>query len=111
MNRIEIDKSLADIALSVELFEELGSIIAYSPGLDLAGQGDSQEEAIESLKSIVNETIEWSINNGTLFEMLLDHGWTVRKLPKPSYIPPKLEISRKKKLMPGYQVREIPVFA
>jgi len=57
MNSIKIDPGLTEINLKVELFEEFGYQVAYSPGLNLAGQGDSEEEAIEDLKFTVKKPL------------------------------------------------------
>ncbi len=79
-----------NLKISIELFiwEEDGDHYVYSPALDLIGSGDSEEEAKESFRIVLEEYVRYTHNKGTLFDDLEDHGWFInrkkRKVKAPS---------------------------
>ena len=113
MNSIQFDKGLAKVQLEVAVFTEGNYQIAYSPALDLVGQGKDNHEAIESLMKTVRITLDWAQEKGTLHALLLEHGWTLREKPKPMYKPPAFNAAelRKNFSITRFETRKVPVFA
>lgn len=115
MNSINISKNAANVNLDVVIFSEGEYRVAYSPALDLAGQGKSDHEAISGLLSTVEITIGWAKEKGTLHQLLLEHGWTLRERPVVVYSPPPFdrESIRKKLSIKQFDTKkvEVPVYA
>lgn len=99
MNSIQVSRNSYNVTLEIAVFQEGEFRVAYSPALDLAGQGKTDHEAIEDLRASVKITVDWARENGTLQQMLLQHGWTLTERPKLIYNPPKFDpVYLKKKL-------------
>ncbi|MCZ8020208.1 MAG: hypothetical protein O9302_03255 [Cyclobacteriaceae bacterium] len=115
MNNIKLNEGSkpSQIQLELVVFEEDGYQVAYSPALDLAGQGNTVEEAISALKETVEITLKYASANKTLHQMLLGLGWTLQEKPKHNYVPPKfLDIDLKKSLhVKKFSRQTIPVMA
>ena len=74
-NSVVISKELISIRVSVYLFEEDGSKIAYCPSLDLCGYGRTQKDAAADLDFILKHWLRDQMENNTLREDLAAHGW------------------------------------
>jgi len=62
--------------LSVFSFiDDEGTHIAYSPALDLAGYGNTEEEAKESFSVVLEEYIHYTVKNNTIWSDLKKYGW------------------------------------
>lgn len=66
-----------DIHLSVYIFIEDGTNIAYCPALDISGYGESEAQAKESFAQVVKQYIEYGISRGTLLKDMKKHGWGI----------------------------------
>lgn len=71
--------------------------IAYCPELDLAGYDHGKENAMKSLEVVLSDYFEYGINNGTLEEDLIAHGWHKHKNGK-IVNPSNFELMKKGKL-------------
>lgn len=113
MNSIQIKEGLAKVQLEVAVFIEGDYHVAYSPALDLVGQGKNNHEAIECLMKAVRITINWAKEHDTIHKLLLAHGWTLQEKPTPIYSPPAFKASdiRKNFSISEFETRKIPVYA
>ncbi|MDQ3022498.1 MAG: hypothetical protein M3R36_18310 [Bacteroidota bacterium] len=83
-------KNEIEVKLEIFFIKENNSIIAYSPSLDLSAYGNSISDAKKSFETTFKIYIEETEKKGTLIDDLLDHGWTVQKVPSLKLTPPKL---------------------
>lgn len=67
--------SQIELQLSLLTFEEDNVIIYYSPALDLSGYGKNNREAKESFNIALEEFLRYTINKGTLKNVLKNLGW------------------------------------
>ena len=74
-DQILIDGNKYLFDLNLQQIEENGKIVLYSPTLDLAGIGGTEEQAAEDLKAIIEITFEYAIQKGTLEKLLFSQGW------------------------------------
>lgn len=61
------------------VFQEEQAYIAYCPALDLSTCAETYNEAIGNFYEMFQLHIETCLENGTLQEDLLAHGWKLRK--------------------------------
>lgn len=113
MNKIHIIEGLAKAQLEIAVFKDGIYHIAYSPALDLAGQGANPTEAIDSLSKIVQITLDWATEKNALHALLLEHGWTLQEKPFPSYSPPIFNQEQVKKSLSinQFETQRIPIYA
>lgn len=91
VNEIRKSPSGMSIKLDVYIFNEDNNVIAYSPALDLAGYGYSEEEAKESFHIAVTEYLKFGLSHKTLVADLRSHGWKVRSLKQRKMVSPSFE--------------------
>jgi hypothetical protein len=82
--------------LSTITFKEGDSFVVFCPELELTGYGVNPDDAKESFDSSLAIYLEYALDHKTLTEDLLNHGWTLSRFPRISYIPPNAEENRKK---------------
>ena len=75
MNHIDINTTNIRVWLDVFSYKEDGAQIMYAPALDLCGYGATVDEAMRSFKVVVSEYLRFGLENGTLDEDLIGHGW------------------------------------
>lgn len=84
------------------VFQEDGSYIAYCPALDISSSGETFNDAISGFYEMFQLHVECCVENKTLYDDLLAHGWKMRKS---NITPPRFStLMRKpemKKLMNG----------
>lgn len=73
---------LVNVTLSVFFWNDEGIYYAYSPALDIAGYGHTEDEAKESFSITLEEYLKYTHNKNTIFEELEKLGWTVNKKKK-----------------------------
>ena len=61
--------------ISVYLFKEESTVIAYCPSLDLSGYGLTNKEANSSFGIVLQEYLDYGIQHGTLYKDLRDRGF------------------------------------
>jgi predicted RNase H-like HicB family nuclease len=76
------------IKVSVILFKEDDTFIAYCPSLDLCGYGYSEKEAKESFSIVIGEYFKYTIDKNTLNADLVALGWSITKETQPIKEPP-----------------------
>ena len=80
---IKIDVSVflfkEEIDVSVFLFKEDDVFHAYCPELDLVGYDYTEEGAKKSFEWVLKDYLEYTVENGTLEQDLLSHGWRKSK--------------------------------
>jgi len=79
-----------NVKLSLIIFSEEGTVIAYCPALDLSGYGNTEKEAIDSFKIASAEYFLYSTNKETLFKDLQQHGWKLPRHKRQNPAPPEM---------------------
>ena len=108
-NRIEVLQSNNDgpekeyrFSLEFFVFQENGLQIAYCPSLDISTSGKTFNEAVGNFYEMFQLYIECCVENNTLHDDLLAHGW---RLQKQQMLPPTFAVLMRKpemkKLMRG----------
>jgi len=64
------------LTTQIVIFEQEGSMIVYSPTLELYGYGINLEEAKDSWRLNTSEFFKFGLENSTLTEELKRLGWT-----------------------------------
>ena len=85
-------------AIEYYIFREGENIIAYCPSLDISTSGKDYSDAVKNFYERFQIYIETSLEMGTLWDDLKDHGWKVteKKLTPPPFsrLVRKPEVSR-----------------
>jgi len=84
------DKSV-NVNLGMYLFKEGESYIVYCPALDLSAYGDSEEQAKESFTDVFEITIKYMLDENTMKEDLINHGWQIESLKQKKIKAPSFE--------------------
>jgi hypothetical protein len=113
MNSLTFSHGFTNVSLEIISFQEGEYFVAYSPAMDLTGQGKDKHEAIDSLVKIIRITINWASKEGTLQKYLLEKGWTLREHPKAVYSPPQFNAEEIKKHfnIKQFETKKVPVYA
>lgn len=77
------------VELPVALIHEDGSVVAYTPALDLSTCGKTEKEARKMFNEAVQIFFDDLIDNGNLPEVLTSLGWRFKKQQK-QWVPPKV---------------------
>ena len=89
-------------SLEFFVFQENGLQIAYCPSLDISTSGATFNEAVGNFYEMFQLYIECCVENNTLHDDLLAHGW---KVQKKQMLPPTFSVLMRKpemkKLMKG----------
>ncbi len=101
------------------IFQEDGAYIAYCPALDISSSGESFNEAVGNFYEMFQLYVECCIENNTLHDDLLAHGWVVEKEdvlpPQFSSLVGKKEVKRLLNNSIGFEkvvgAARIPAFA
>jgi hypothetical protein len=78
------------VKLSLIFFEEDDNKVVFCPALDLSGYGKTEQAAIESFKTTVDEYFHYTSNKKSLYSDLEAHGWTIPKHKKQQITPPEM---------------------
>lgn len=99
-NRIEVLPSNNDgpekeyrFSLEFFVFQENGVQIAYCPSLDISTSGKTFNEAVGNFYEMFQLYIECCVENNTLHDDLLAHGW---RLQKRQMLPPTFAVLMRK---------------
>lgn len=82
------DNSTVDVSLDVLLIKEGDYIVSYCPALNLSSFGDSEQDAKEAFDEALTIFLHDVDKKGTLEKVLLNLGWSLRKFPNVSFLPP-----------------------
>lgn len=80
--------STVDVSLDVLLIKEGDYIVSYCPALNLSSFGDSEQDAREAFDEALTIFLSDVSKKGTLEKVLLNLGWSLKKFPKISFLPP-----------------------
>ena len=101
-NTNNVQQSEYRFSLEFFVFQENGLQIAYCPSLDISTSGTTFNEAVGNFYEMFQLYIECCVENNTLHDDLLAHGW---KVQKKQMLPPTFAVLMRKpemkKLMKG----------
>ncbi len=63
--------------------------MSYCPALELSSFGKDEDDAKQGFEEALNIFIDELHKRGTLEKVLLNLGWSLRKLPTASFVPPE----------------------
>lgn len=96
VNIIKTDGNrVVNVSVDVQLIKQGDYIVSYCPALELSSFGISEEEAKEGFEGALNTFLQETHAKGTLEKVLLDLGWSLRKIPTVNYKPPGSRIRTK----------------
>lgn len=87
------------IMLDIIYKQEDEHVVSFCPALDVSGYGYSVNEAKKSFHIELKIFLEETTKHGTFERYLLEKGWTLKRIPKPSYIPPVFDLSKNKNML------------
>jgi hypothetical protein len=79
------------LSLTLIIFSEESTCLAYCPALDLSGYGNDEEEARQSFSTTLSEYLRYTMHKKTLSSDLIDHGWKVKKNMQKGATPPTIQ--------------------
>ena len=79
LNYISFSKDGVEISVSLFVFKEGDTYIAYCPSLDLSGYDITEESARADFDYMLADYLNDQLRNGTLRADLAAHGWNVGK--------------------------------
>jgi predicted RNase H-like HicB family nuclease len=95
-NIIKTDGNRAvNVSLEVELIQQGDYIVSYCPALELSSFGLTEDEAKTGFEGVLETFLKDTHEKGTLERILLDLGWSLKKLPTVKYRPPVKKIRTK----------------
>ena len=74
-NRIVFNDAGVDVTVSLFVFKEGDTYIAYCPSLDLSGYDYTDEGACADFEFMLTDYLSDQLQNGTLRSDLVSHGW------------------------------------
>ena len=77
LNYIKIHDDSVEISVSLFVFQEGDTYIAYCPSLDLSGYDLTEESARADFDFMLSDYLSNQLRNGTLRSDLTSHGWKV----------------------------------
>lgn len=80
-----------EVSLAVLFYQEDKIHFAYCPTLDIYGYGENEQEAKDSFEVNVSEFFRYTLNKGTLYEVLKSLGWKIRRGKIQKITPPTVE--------------------
>lgn len=78
----QTEKHQVDIGVDILTWTEDSIFFMYSPSLDITGYGNTENEAKQSFKIMLNEFVKYTTNKQTIFDELERLGWTVNRKKK-----------------------------
>jgi len=96
VNVIRTDENLVvNVSVEVELIKQGDYIVSYCPALELSSFGLTEDEAKEGFEGALHTFLQDTHEKGTLERVLLNLGWSLKKLPIVKYKPPVKKIRTK----------------
>ncbi len=77
INSIRWDGSDVEISVSVYLFKDGGTYVAYCPSLDLSGYDHTEELARKDFEYVLHDWMREQLKADTLRQDLIAHGWKI----------------------------------
>lgn len=77
----KVKSKYGDISIRLEViqYDEDGCKMLYCPALDVIGYGHSEEEAEHSFSITLQQFLDYTLENGTLHQVLSGLGWKIGK--------------------------------
>jgi len=88
---------VVNVVLEVQLIKEGDYIVSYCPALELSSFGITEDEAKEGFDGALEIFLQDTHEKGTLERVLLDLGWSLKKIPTVQYRPPIKKIRTKQR--------------
>jgi hypothetical protein len=93
VNIIRTDgNSVVNVSVEVELSKQGDYIVSYCPALELSSFGLTEDEAKEGFEGALHTFLQDTSEKGTLERVLLNLGWSLKKVPTVRYRPPANKI-------------------
>jgi predicted RNase H-like HicB family nuclease len=88
-----IKKSVDTITVGIKVvtFKEGDYHIVYCQALELSAYGETEAKARKRFDEEIKIFFDETSRKGTLEKLLLQLGWTLKKMPQPKYEPPKFK--------------------
>ena len=84
-------ENVSNVNLTVNFFEEDGTIVVYCPSLDISTCGADKEEAKQNFQELVGIFFDDLIENDTYHTVLKELGWRPESTQvKSRWMPPKM---------------------
>jgi predicted RNase H-like HicB family nuclease len=88
-----IKKGKHELKIDLEVFllhDENGLFVSYCPALELSSYGENIEDAKKAFNEALEIFIEDTNQKGTFERVLLELGWTLSRVPKFNFEPPRI---------------------
>lgn len=86
-------ENTVDVTLDVLLIKEGDYIVSYCPALNLSSFGDTEEDAKTAFDEAMDIFLKELQKRGTLEKVLLNLGWSLKKFPTVSFLPPDADFN------------------
>src|SRR6185312_16438450 len=88
---------VVNVSLEVQLIKQGDYIVSFCPALALSSFGATEDEAREGFEGALETFITDTHEKGTLERVLLDLGWSLKKIPTVKYQPPIRKVRTKQR--------------
>jgi len=89
--------SVVNVSLEVQLIKQGDYIVSFCPALALSSFGSTEDEAKEGFEGVLATFLKDTHEKGTLERVLLDLGWSLKKIPTVKYQPPIKRVRTKQR--------------
>lgn len=91
-NYIKTDgNETVNVLVDVLLIKDGDYIVSFCPALNLSSFGDTEDEAKKSFEEAADIFFDELHKRGTLIKVLYDLGWSLKKYPTASLLPPETD--------------------
>jgi len=88
---------VVNVSLEVQLIKQEDYIVSFCPALALSSFGITEDEAQEGFDGVLETFLKDTHEQGTLERVLLDLGWSLKKIPTVKYQPPIKKVRTKQR--------------
>lgn len=79
---------VVNVSLEVQLIKQGDYIVSFCPALSLSSFGTTEDEAKIGFDGALDTFLKDTYEKGTLERVLLDLGWSLKRIPTIKYQPP-----------------------
>lgn len=87
-----------NVSLDVAIIKEADYYIAYAHALELTAYGKTIKSAKKDFEQVLEIFFEETTDTNTIFDVLLELGWTLKRFPNPHFTPPQVKRKLLKRL-------------